>query len=104
MFVALVDEYADYMEDDMDSLPKFPLQTPADFQILESDSKLDGEIVNQLRRKFQEYGGSESDLLHFLNANLSGMLTENAALPFSWNGLQGNIAIMNFKTIEVLIG
>lgn len=92
------------MDDGLFLLPEFPLKEPANFQILESDCKINPDMVNQLRRKFHAYGATEVDLTHFLNTSLREMLTDKAASLYSWNGFQGNIAIMKFKIINVLIG
>lgn len=92
------------MEEDMYLLPEFPLREPAGFQILESDCKLNGEIMQQLRRKFHSLADSGTDLQRFLTANLHSMLSDKAASVYSWSGLQGNIAIMNFQVIHILIG
>lgn len=103
--VVLSEEYDDdYMDDDHFLLPEFPLQEPATFQILESDCKLNQDVVHQLRHRFHLFANTENDLQHFLTANLRAMLTDKAASVYSWNGLQGNIAIMNFKIIDILIG
>lgn len=99
------EDYDDvYIDEDPFSLPEFPLQEPSGFQILESDCKLNDEIVQKLRRRFRSFADTEIDVQHFLTANLRSMLSDKAASVYSWNGLQGNIPIMDFKIMDVLIG
>lgn len=83
-------------------LPEFPLDKPAAFQILESDCKMNETMMEQLRYKFYE---CESTNVHvFINENLSKILTEKAASVFSWTGNQGNIPVMKFITMKILMG
>lgn len=94
------EEYLEYTSYTM--LPQFPLVKPAEFQILESDCKINKLIAMELKQKFLEC--QTIDYESFLNENLSDMLTNMTASVYSWTGLQGNIAINKFKVIEILMG
>lgn len=83
-------------------LPEFPLSQPAQFQILESDCKINESLVEHLRYKFFECQNTNVD--EFINENLSKILTPMAASVFSWSGTQGNIPLIKFKSMKVLIG
>lgn len=88
--------------DDDYLLPEFPLDKPAAFQILESDCKINESMLEQLRFKFFECDHSDANT--FITENLNKMLTEKAASVFSWTGNQGNIPVMKFATMKLLIG
>lgn len=83
-------------------LPDLPLEKPADFQILESDCKLYPSLLEQLRNMFFECETSDTNV--FITENLNRLLTRNAAIVYSWNGNQGNIPVMKFVTMKVLMG
>lgn len=83
-------------------LPVFPLKTPAAFQILESDCKINPALVEQLRFRFLECQINNAE--EFINENLNNLLTRMAASVFSWTGTQGNIPLVKFKSMKVLIG
>lgn len=100
-FFCQLDDYLEY-EDDTDRLPEFPLKKPSAFQIFESDCKLNPMLISQLKMKFIELSAASVD--EFISRNLANILTDVAASVYSWNGQQGNIAIMKFRTIKVLIG
>lgn len=40
----------------------------------------------------------------YIRGNLRAMFADQAALPFSWYGQRGNIAVNNFECISTLIG
>lgn len=103
-FVVLSEEYVLDDDEDFQLLPDFPLEEPAQFQIFDSDCKLNSDMVDQLRKKFHFCVGLQSNLTQFLETNLRSMLTDRAASVYSWNGQHGHMPIMNFKTIDVLIG
>lgn len=92
----------DYICFEENLLPEFPLKTPATFQILESDCKINPLLVEQLRFRFLECQYSNAE--EFINDNLNNMLTRAAASVFSWTGTQGNIPLVKFKCMNVLIG
>lgn len=54
------------------------------------------------RNKFAEIGGQ--DVARFIRKNLRNLLTDEAALPYSWHGHRGNIAVCQFVSMETLIG
>lgn len=83
-------------------LPAFPLTTPAQFQILESDCKMNPVMVEQLRFRFLEYHTNNAE--DFINENLNNILTKSAAEVYSWTGTQGNVPLMKFLSMDVLIG
>lgn len=83
-------------------LPAFPLRTPSAFQILESDCKINPALVEQLRSRFFECQNNNAE--EYINENLNNMLTTYAASVFSWSGAQGNIPLVKFKSMNVLIG
>lgn len=83
-------------------LPEFPLKTPAAFQIFESDCKINPTLVEQLQDEFFDCQNSNGE--EFIIENLNNMLTRTAASVFSWSGTQGNIPLMKFKSMKVLIG
>lgn len=49
-----------------------------------------------------EIGGQ--DVPRFIRGNLKNLLTDEAALPYSWHGHRGNIAVCEFVSMETLIG
>lgn len=44
------------------------------------------------------------DVPKFIRGNLRCFLTDEAALPYSWHGHRGNIAVCDFVSMETLIG
>lgn len=99
IFPGTNDEYICY-EDSL--LPEFPLAQPAQFQIFESDCKINESLVEQLRYKFFECQNTNAD--EFISENLNKMLMRSAASVFSWSGTQGNIPLVKFRSMKVLIG
>lgn len=91
-----------YMMYDDEYLPELPIDKPATFQILESDCKINAALAEQLRFKFFECQNASIEA--FITANLSRLLSVSAASVFSWNGNQGTIPVMKFKTMKILIG
>lgn len=59
-------------------------------------------MAEQLRQKFFELRPKKME--RFVEQNLCKMLTDTTASVYSWNGLQGNIPVMNFKIVKILIG
>lgn len=88
--------------DDFELLPAFPIDKPANFQILESDCKMNAQMCEQLQEKFFECQNSSIDV--FIAENLSKILTDQVAALFSWNGAQGTVPVAKFKVMKVLIG
>lgn len=93
-------DYVDYVEENL--LPAFPINSPAAFQILESDCKINPTILEQLRTRFYECQNNNAE--EFINENLNNLVTRSAALVFSWTGTQGNIPLVKWKSMKVLIG
>lgn len=58
--------------------------------------------MEQLRFRFLECPNSNAE--EFVNENLNNMLTRTAASVFSWTGTQGNIPLVKFKCMNLLIG
>lgn len=83
-------------------LPEFPLAQPAEFQIFESDCKINPSLIEQLRYRFFENENTNAD--EFITENLNKMLTRTAASVFSWTGTQGNIPLVKFRCMKALIG
>lgn len=52
--------------------------------------------------KFMENGGP--DVPKYIRGNLRSLLTDEAALPYSWHGHRGNIAVCDFVTMDALVG
>lgn len=100
-FPAPVEDYVVYGDEEYE-LPEFPLEKPADFQIFESDCKLYPALLEQLRSMFYEC--ETSDINTFITENMNRLLTRKAAIVYSWNGNQGNIPVMKFVTMKVLMG
>lgn len=94
----------EYMDEETSRLPAFPLREPHEFHILECDCKLNAELTHQLQRKFQSFGQPTTNMSNFITSNLHHMLSDKAASIFSWTGMHGNYAIMDFKVIDILIG
>lgn len=94
--------YIEEFIDDLYMLPAFPLAKPAEFQILESDCKINAALVTQLKQKFFETQSIE--MAAFVVNNLDKMLTYETASLYSWNGQQGYIPVMRFRTMKTLIG
>lgn len=92
----------DYICFEENLLPAFPLTSPAAFQILESDCKLNPALMEQLRERFFECQNNNAE--EFINENLNNMLTRTAATVFSWTGLQGTFPLSKFKCMNLLIG
>lgn len=93
--------YMVYGEDEY-LLPEFPIDKPATFQILESDCKINASLAEHLRFKYFECQNASVEA--FVTENLSKLLSVSAASVFSWNGNQGTIPVMKFKTMKILIG
>lgn len=83
-------------------LPPFPLAELAGFQILEADCKINPALVTQLKQRFSETPGIEMSA--FVVNNLEKMLTYEMASLYSWNGQQGYLPLMRFRTMQTLIG
>lgn len=83
-------------------LPTFPLARPPDFQIFESDCKINPALVAQLKQKFFEI--QSVDMETFVVDNLDVMLTQETASLYSWTGHQGYLPVMHFRTMKTLIG
>lgn len=83
-------------------LPTFPIARPADFQIFESDCKINPILVAALKQKFFET--QSLDMEAFVVNNLEKMLTYDTASLYSWNGQQGYLPVMHFRIMKTLIG
>lgn len=83
-------------------LPALPLRKPAEFQIFESDCKINATLVAQLKQTFFEM--QANDMETFVAENLEKLLTYETASVYSWNGQQGYIPVMRFRTMKSLIG
>lgn len=95
-------EYIEEFVDDVDILPVFPIARPAEFQIFESDCRINSMLITQLKQKFFETPAIEMET--FVVNNLEKMLTNETASLFSWNGQQGYLPVMHFRTMKTLIG
>lgn len=78
-----------------------PAKTQQEFLSLESQVKVNDAIKLHILNKFGEENSTEFS--KFIRRNLKKIISDDAAINFTWTGANKNIAIKDFELIDMLL-